>query len=194
MTIIKNSGYKVKAGIVQNTTGLNLEAGAMVYSIDDASLMVCDGSTWATAGGGGGLLGAMRTQTAAPQFFNFASGGELFPLDFATTVNFTVGSGIVKTDGFTLTLDAGIYSIQLVVGAGSAVNVPVDLGMQIDIGAVAQWGIFNNLATLGGLVNLGCGGIVQLASPQPLTVKITCIQIASNVIGIGPSMSVTKLS
>jgi len=54
MGTTKNSAYKLQAGVVPSTTGLNLEAGALVHSIADGGLMYCDGTSWIAVGGGGG--------------------------------------------------------------------------------------------------------------------------------------------
>jgi len=45
-TQLTNSAYKVKAGSVATTTGLNLEAGAIVFDESTQTLKVSDGVSW----------------------------------------------------------------------------------------------------------------------------------------------------
>jgi len=46
MTLLTNSGYKVKAGSVANTTGLKMEAGAIVFDESSQTYKISDGTQW----------------------------------------------------------------------------------------------------------------------------------------------------
>ena len=193
MATITNSSYKTKAGTVQNTTGLALEAGAFVYSIDDAAVMVCDGLTWTALGGGGGISSYQRTRSGN-QFFNFPAGGEVLPVNFADTVDFTAGTDIVVTDPATLTVAVGIYSVQLISPIGSAIVVPAWLSQIVNKNGVPELLSFCEVSNPGGVETNEFSGLIEFTAPGTISLSVSSVQANANVIVVGPILSVTKIA
>jgi hypothetical protein len=191
MTVLKNSAYKTKAGVVESTVGLNLEAGAMVYSIADAALMICDGSVWVPAGGGNSP--AFAAAHLAGQTIGLTGTPPPQPLVPFDTILVNNGGTDIVPSLPDIILSPGEYLINATF-LFVAMNVPGPILGFAQLSAVTFGSCAIN--SLGGgeldSMTLTAGVTVPGPSPEPFVLALQSLAAAGPVT-VGPQLNILKV-
>jgi hypothetical protein len=168
-----NTSYKLKAGLVEDDSGLTPEAGAIIFDKSQNTLIFGDGFNFLPLGPGATSKDAAATKLNTPGSQVLVAATPVAPITVYDTIVYTIGTTVTPTLGTTYTLTAdGVIDVSNDFALqSSAVNTTVTI--EVLVNGTPQASRVVNMAALSNIYQNAWVNNLSITNGDVITYRFT---------------------